>query len=60
MPAEFRDQTWDFSTFGRGERFVAKTIPDAEFDEIVSQAGRWGLDDFMQEKDWRKLLHAPA
>jgi len=60
VPAEFRDQTWDFSTFGRGERFVAKTIPDAEFDEIVSQAGRWGLDDFMQEKDWRKLLHAPA
>jgi ABC-type nitrate/sulfonate/bicarbonate transport system substrate-binding protein len=60
VPAEFRDQVWDFSTFGRGERFVANTIPDAEFDEIVSQAGRWGLDDFMQEKDWRKLLHAPA
>ena len=60
VPAEFQDQVWDYSKFGRGERFVAKTIPDAEFDEIVAQAGRWGLDDFMQEKDWRKLLHAAA
>ena len=34
---------WDFSRFGRGERFVYEAIPRAEFDEVMDQVKRWGL-----------------
>lgn len=58
VPAEFRDRKWDYTKFGRGERFVKKPIPRAEFDEIVAQAERWGLDDHMKEKSFEKLVFA--
>ena len=44
--------------FGRGERFVREPIPRGEFEEIVAQAERWGLDDFMKEKRFEKLVFA--
>ncbi|MDB5570973.1 MAG: nitrate/sulfonate/bicarbonate transporter periplasmic protein [Hyphomicrobiales bacterium] len=55
VPAEFQSHAWDYAKFGRGERFVNEPIPREEFDEIVSQANRWGLDDFMKEKSFEKL-----
>ena len=58
VPAEFRDRTWDYTKFGRGERFVHEPIARAEFDEIIAQAERWGLDDFMKEKSFEKLVFA--
>ena len=58
VPPEFKDRAWDFTKFGRGERFVHEPIPRAEFDEIVAQAERWGLDDFMKEKSFEKLVFA--
>lgn len=58
VPPEFRDRTWDYTRFGRGERFVHEPIPRAEFDEIIAQAERWGLDDFMKEKSFEKLVFA--
>jgi hypothetical protein len=58
VPAEFRDRSWDYSKFGRGERFVREPIPRGEFEEIVAQAERWGLDDFMKEKRFEKLVFA--
>ena len=54
VPAEFENyHKWDFSKFGRGERFVYKTIPHSEFDEIMDQVKRWKLDDFLQGPDLR-------
>ena len=42
IPAEFETyHKWDFSKFGRGERFVYKTIPHSEFDEVMDQVKRW-------------------
>jgi hypothetical protein len=45
VPAEFEGfYPWDFSKFGRGERFVNKTLPREEFNEVFAQVERWGLD----------------
>jgi NitT/TauT family transport system substrate-binding protein len=56
VPAEFETlRDWDFSRFGRGERFVYKTIPRAEFDEVMDQVKRWGLDQFLQDKTFENL-----
>ncbi len=60
VPAEFQDRTWDFSKFGRGERFVHEPIPAAEFDEIMAQVKRWGLDQYLKEHNVERLIHAPA
>ena len=54
VPAEFENaHAWDFSRFGRGERFVYETIPRSEFDEVMDQVKRWGLDDYLKDKQLR-------
>jgi NitT/TauT family transport system substrate-binding protein len=58
VPEEFKGQKWDYSRFGRGERFVYQPIPRSEFDEIFAQVKRWGLDDFAQERDFEKLAYS--
>lgn len=60
VPAEFQDRQWDYSKFGRGERFVAERIPAQEFEEIIGQTERWGLDNFMKEKNWEKLVYSSS
>jgi len=45
IPEEFKDTTWDFSRFDVGERFYYVPLPRAEFDRILQEAERWGLDD---------------
>ncbi len=60
VPEEFKSQKWDYSKFGRGERFVYQPIPRAEFDEIFAQVKRWGLDDFAKEKSFEKLAYGAA
>jgi NitT/TauT family transport system substrate-binding protein len=56
VPAEFGDyHPWDYSKFGRGERFVYKRIPQSEFDDTMAQVQRWGLDQFLKERDFGKL-----
>ena len=61
VPAEFKNtHSWDFSKFGRGERFVRQALPREEFDDIVAMVERWGLDDFMKERSMEKLVYAGA
>jgi NitT/TauT family transport system substrate-binding protein len=56
VPAEFETaHPWDFSRFGRGERFVYETIPHAEFDEVMDQVKRWGLDQYLKDKSFENL-----
>ncbi len=56
IPAEFETyHNWDFSRFGRGERFVYKTIPHSEFDEVMGQVKRWNLDQFLKDKSYDGL-----
>jgi len=56
VPAEFENRhPWDFAKFGRGERFVYKAIPQSEFDDTMAQVKRWGLDQFLEERDFGKL-----
>jgi NitT/TauT family transport system substrate-binding protein len=60
VPAEFESFVpWDFSKFGRGERFVYKTLPREEFDETMDQVKRWGLDQFLKERSFDTLSYAP-
>ena len=57
MPPEFADHDWDFSTFTRGEKFVNRPIPRAEFDEVFTQVARWGLDQHVGERSFDKLAY---
>lgn len=57
VPPEFADRSWDFSKFSRGERFVHKPFPRAEYDEIFAQVQRWGLDQYLKEKSYDKLTY---
>jgi NitT/TauT family transport system substrate-binding protein len=61
VPAEFENyHPWDFGKFGRGERFVYKALPRAEFDETLAQVERWGLDQHLKERSFEKLSYAAA
>jgi NitT/TauT family transport system substrate-binding protein len=56
VPAEFETtHAWEFSRFGRGERFVYETIPRSEFDEVMDQVKRWGLDEYLKDKSFENL-----
>ncbi len=59
VPAEFENlQAWDFSRFGRGERFVYEPIPRSEFDEVMDQVKRWGLDQYLKDRSFDNLAAA--
>jgi hypothetical protein len=56
VPPEFENRhPWDFSKFGRGERFIYRTIPHAEFDEVMDQVRRWGLDQYLKDRNYEQL-----
>jgi len=59
VPPEFEPREWDFSRFGRGERFVYQTISREEFNEVFDQVKRWGLDEHIKERSFETLA-APA
>ncbi len=56
VPAEFETvHPWDFTRFGRGEHFVYEAIPRSEFDEVMDQVKRWGLDEYLKDKSFENL-----
>ena len=58
VPAEFENfHPWDFSKFGRGERFVDKPLPREEFDEVFAQVERWGLDQYLRDRSPETLSY---
>jgi NitT/TauT family transport system substrate-binding protein len=58
IPAEFEHlHPWNFSRFSRGERFVYQPMPRAEFDEVLAQVKRWGLDDYVKERSFGALAY---
>jgi len=58
VPAEFENyHPWDFSKFGRGERFVNEPLPRAEFDEVFAQVERWGLDQYLKDRQPETLTY---
>ena len=60
VPPEFQDRDWNYSKFTRGERFVYEPIPKAEFDEVMQQVERWGLDQHLKERGFEKLIPSAA
>ena len=59
-PPEFEHQDWDYLNFSRGERFVYAPIDRSEFDELMEQVVRWGLDGDLQERAYEKLAYQMA
>lgn len=60
VPPEFENyREWDFSKFGRGERFVYQPLPREEFDQTLDQVKRWGLDQYLKEKSFADLSYEP-
>ena len=57
IPPEFQDQYWDFSLFSRGERFVHQPILREEFDEVLQQVERWGLDQYLKDRSFENLVY---
>jgi hypothetical protein len=58
IPPEFEHlHKWDFSKFSRGERFVHQPIPRSEFDEVLQQVERWGLDQYLKERSFENLTY---
>jgi hypothetical protein len=61
VPPEFDNyHPWDFTKFGRGERFYYRTLPRAEFDDTLAQVERWGLDQHLGERSYQKLSYAKS
>jgi NitT/TauT family transport system substrate-binding protein len=60
VPPEFQNGNWEYYRFSRGERFVYQPIPKSEFDEIMTQVERWGLDQHLKERGFEKLIPSAA
>jgi NitT/TauT family transport system substrate-binding protein len=61
VPTDFRDaQPWDFSKFGRGERYIDEPLPSQEFGEVFAQVQRWNLADFLKEQRPEQLTYPAA
>jgi NitT/TauT family transport system substrate-binding protein len=59
VPAEFETyHPWDFTRFGRGERFVYQAIPQSEFDDTLAQVKRWGLDQYLKDRSFEGLSYS--
>ena len=58
MPPEQRECGWDWRRFDVGERFVRAPIPRAEYEAVVADLERWGLDDVMGDKEYGRLALA--
>jgi NitT/TauT family transport system substrate-binding protein len=61
VPAEFENfHPWDFTKFGRGERFVNKPLPREDFAEVFAQVERWGLDQYVKDRSPETLSYTAA
>jgi NitT/TauT family transport system substrate-binding protein len=58
VPPEFETyHPWDFGKFGRGERFISEPLPREDFDEVFAQVARWGLDQYLKDRDPQTLSY---
>jgi hypothetical protein len=60
VPPEFADRSWNFGTWGAGERFRFAPIPKATLDEVTAAIDRWGMGDKMLVKDVDRLALSVA
>ncbi len=60
IPPEFQATSWNFSAFTRGEWFVHEPLPKSEFEEVMRQVERWGLDQHLQEREFANLIAPPG
>jgi NitT/TauT family transport system substrate-binding protein len=58
VPPEFENvHAWDFAKFGRGEVFVNEPLPREDFGEVFAQVERWGLDQYIKDRNPETLSY---
>jgi NitT/TauT family transport system substrate-binding protein len=57
VPPEFENHDWDYGKFTRGERFVYQPISREEFDSVLEQVERWGLDQYLKDRSFESLVY---
>ncbi len=57
---DLKSYDWDYSKFGRGERFVRQALSPEDFQRLLEQSNRWGLDNHVTERAYDKLVYAAA
>jgi hypothetical protein len=55
IPLEFKDRTWDYQSFGRGERYVDAPVSKKEFEIMVEANARWKLDNHVTNRSYESL-----
>ncbi len=60
IPPEFQNREWDLARFTRGERFVYEPLAREEFDEILGMVERWGLDEYLKDRNFESLVYRAA
>jgi NitT/TauT family transport system substrate-binding protein len=59
LPPEFESyHPWDFTKFGRGERFYHRALPREEFEDTLAQVERWGLDQYLKDRSYETLSYS--
>ena len=57
---DLKAYNWDYGKFGRGERFVREPLSQQEFDRLLEQSNRWGLDNHVTQRAYDQLLYAAS
>lgn len=60
IPREFQDHKWDYSTFGRGERYVDAPVSKKDFDTMMEASARWKLDNHVTNRAFESLAFQVA
>ena len=60
IPKEFEDQKWDYSKFGRGERYVDSPVSKKDFDTMMEASARWKLDNHVTNRAFESLAFQVA
>ena len=57
IPPEFQNREWNLTRFTRGERFVYQPLAREEFQEVLGMVERWGLDQYLKDRNFENLVY---
>lgn len=60
VPREFESHKWDYSQFGRGERYVDAPVSKGDFETMMEASARWKLDNHVTNRSFESLAFQVA
>lgn len=60
VPKEFESYKWDYSRFGRGERYVDAPVSKDNFETMMDASARWKLDNHVTNRSFESLAFQVA